>query len=99
MLELDRFATQNGGLLWLLAVGAIAILFLIGSGALYATLLINGVLTIGNALISLGATAPAVAGTYVGAYARRFIKQNTFEIVLLTVLIIIGANLIRRALA
>tara|TARA_R110002110_G_scaffold274117_3_gene489336 strand:+ start:205 stop:963 length:759 start_codon:yes stop_codon:yes gene_type:complete len=47
--------------------------------------------------ISAAATLPAVAGFYVGAYVRQFIGQKTFRTAILLFLIVIGLNLLRRA--
>jgi len=77
-------------------VGAIAVFFLIGSVALYVTLFANGVLTTAGVLLSAAAAVPAVIATYAGNYLRRFIDQRQFERALLVVLILIGANLMRR---
>lgn len=83
-LEKDDFVTTVG------------LLFLISSATLYATLAANGVLTPQNALVSLLAALPVMAGVWLGGRIRSRVAQKTFERVLLVVLVAIGLNLIRR---
>jgi len=48
--------------------------------------------------ISAVASLPAVAGFYLGSWVRQFIGQNLFRTAILFFLILIGLNLLRRAL-
>ena len=85
-LEKDAFVTTIG------------LLFVVASATLYTTLAAVGVLTFDNAVGSLVAAIPVMAGVFIGTRLRSRIPQKTFERVLMVVLILVGLNLIRRAL-
>jgi len=84
-LEKDAFVTTIG------------LLFIVASLTLYSTLAVVGVVTFDNALASLVAALPVMAGVFLGTRLRNRIDQKVFERVLLVVLVLIGLNLIRRA--
>jgi len=79
-------------------VTTIGLLFIVASSTLYATLASVGVLTFDNALASLAAALPVMAGVFIGTRLRNRIHQKSFERVLMVVLVLIGLNLIRRGL-
>ncbi len=79
-------------------VTTIGLLFIVASTTLYTTLAFVGVITIENATASLIAALPVMLGVFVGTRLRNRIDQKVFERILLVVLVLIGLNLIRRAL-
>ena len=79
-------------------VTTIGLLFVIASLTLYSTFAVVGVLTFDNAIGSLIAAVPVMAGVFIGTRLRSRIPQKTFERVLMVVLILVGLNLIRRGL-
>jgi hypothetical protein len=58
----------------------------------------NGVIHSGNIVYSLSACVPAMAGMWIGQKIRMKIPQDTFRKVLLVTFLVIGINLIRRAI-
>jgi uncharacterized membrane protein YfcA len=82
-----------------LFTAAIAFMFLVGAVSLIAFLAGRGVLGPGEAAASALAVIPAFAGIYAGQKIRARVSQATFEKAVLVVLILIGINLLRRALA
>lgn len=79
-------------------VGSIALLFLVGGVTLYATLFLNGLLTLELVGLSAAGAVPMGAGLLLGGRLRERIPQRTFERLLLLVLFLIGINLVRRGL-
>lgn len=75
-----------------------AFLFLAGATALYLMLIFNGLLTLDEATVSLAAALPTLAGVWLGQRLRNRIPQETFNRLLLILLLIIGLNLLRRSL-
>lgn len=73
-----------------------ALLFLVGSTALYVMLTANGLLTMDKAVTSLVAALPTLAGVWLGQRLRGRIREQTFNRLLLGLLFIIGLNLVRR---
>ncbi len=57
----------------------------------------NGMLNAETTPLSVFACAPGMVGILIGEYIRKFIDQETFAKVLLIALLLIGLNLIRRA--
>lgn len=58
----------------------------------------NGILDLPTAKLSAAACLPGFAGMWLGTWLRGHFDQETFRKVLLVVLLLIGLNLIRRAL-
>ena len=56
-----------------------------------------GILTADLAEVSLYACLPAIAGFLAGQWLRRYIDQEAFRKVLLAFLLLLGLNLIRKA--
>lgn len=79
-------------------VAAVALLFFTGSLPLFLGLVANGILTPHQILLSALSALPVIAGLVIGRLLRRRVPQARFEKVLFAVLIVIGLNLIRRAL-
>ena len=65
---------------------------------LYATLFLNGLLTLELVGLSAAGAVPMGAGLLLGGRLRERIPQRTFERLLLLVLFLIGINLVRRGL-
>ncbi|MDD9878923.1 MAG: sulfite exporter TauE/SafE family protein [Magnetovibrio sp.] len=88
MLKLDKDDwVQTVGLVWF-----------IGSVPLTYAYWRNGMLNAETAPLSAYACVPGMLGIWLGEVVRRRINQETFRKVMLTALLIIGLNLIRRAL-
>lgn len=79
-------------------VAAVALLFFTGSLPLFLGLVAHGILSPHQILLSALSALPVIAGLVIGRLLRRRVSQATFEKVLFAVLIVIGLNLIRRAL-
>ena len=77
-------------------VTTIGLLFVIAAATFYTTLATAGILSLENAVGSLVAAIPVMAGVFIGTRLRNRINQKTFERVLLVILIVVGLNLIRR---
>jgi len=88
-LELDKET-------WIRTVGLI---WFMGSVPLAIAYWQNGILDADTIPLSAFACLPAMAGLFAGVVVRRRIAQETFSKVLLAALIVIGLNLIRRALS
>lgn len=72
--------------------------FVAGMIPLQGTLLASGYLNGYGALLSVGAMGPVLAGMHLGRALRDRIPQRLFRNVILAVLLVIGANLIRRGM-
>ena len=81
----DEFV-RTVGIVWCSAAVPVALLYA-GKGIIHED----------NALLSLLACVPAMAGIWVGQHIRRRISQELFQRVLLITLLVMGLNLIRRA--
>lgn len=81
-----------------LLVATAALCFLFGGVPLYASLAAGGVLGPSELAASALGAVPVLAGTWLGVRVRSRIDQRTFQRVLLTVLVLVGLNLMRRGL-
>ncbi len=81
-----------------LFVGAIGLIWFCAAIPLTAAYAYHGVLTAELAVWSLAACVPALGGFLLGQWVRLRIDQETFRKVLLVALLLLGLNLIRRAL-
>ena len=79
---------------WVRVVGLV---WFLGSLPLTYAYWDNGVFTAERIPISAFACLPGMAGILIGEHLRRYIDQDTFAKVLLGALLLIGLNLIRRA--
>ena len=79
-------------------VGSTGFLFFVGSLPLCLGFWHNGMLTGPVALVSLGMIIPTLAGFTVGEVIRRRIDARRFKTILLVFFLLIGFNLVRRAL-
>lgn len=94
-------------ILYLMALGVgkeafvttMAMVFLSASGPLYGTLAAHGIVTGAMLVVSAGGTVLAFAGMAGGTWARNRIPEATFRRTILLILLLIGANLIRKGLA
>ncbi len=80
-------------------VASIALVYFTGTIPLGAVLALHGVLGPAEALLAVLATGPVFAGLLVGQWLRARIDQAMFRRILLVMLLLIGLNLVRRALA
>lgn len=87
-LELDRDAF----------VQTIGMVFFVGATSLVIGLAANGIYTEGAWLPGLLSLIPVITGQVIGHAVRRFIPQEAFRKVVLVTVVVIGFNLIRRAL-
>ena len=81
--------------LWARTIGTI---WLIGAVPLTLFYWQNGVLNPGNIWLSIGACVPGMIGILIGERIRSYVNEEKFRKVLLIALLIVGLNLIRRAL-
>ena len=79
-------------------IRTVALVWLLGSVPLTIAYWQNGILNADTVPLTAYACLPAMVGILVGSIVRRRISQETFHKVLLAVLVVIGLNLIRRAL-
>lgn len=79
-------------------VGSIAALFVVSGLPLYGGLAVQGVLTPEVALLSAAGAVPVFVGVALGRPLRQRVSQRGFQRILLFVLLVMGLNLIRRAL-
>lgn len=77
---------------------SVATIWLIGAIPLTLFYWQNGVLNPGNIWLSIGACVPGMIGILIGERIRGYVNEEIFRKVLLVVLLIVGLNLIRRAL-
>ena len=75
-------------------VGAISLVYAVGSVPLYGSLAWHGVLGMEEALLSLAAIAPAMLGLFLGQQVRRRVPQEKFRLMILGMLILIGMKFI-----
>lgn len=79
-------------------VQAVGMSLMIATAAWLAALLGQGALSRTTALISLGALAPAVVGMSAGIWLRGRIPEDRFRTIVFLFLLLLGLNLIRKAL-
>jgi hypothetical protein len=79
-------------------IGAVGVIWFLGAIPLVILFYMNGIVHSGNIGYSLSACLPAMAGMWAGQKIRQKIPQETFRKVLLVTLLLIGINLIRRAI-
>ncbi|MEM7254802.1 MAG: sulfite exporter TauE/SafE family protein [Pseudomonadota bacterium] len=79
-------------------VAAIAVLYLSGVLSLYSTLALTGELTRTGIILSIGATLPTLLGVWLGSLVRQRVSEVQFRRALVIALLIIAANLLRKAL-
>jgi uncharacterized protein len=72
-------------------IQGMGLIFLTSSAALGLALSGHGVMHLSNALLSAVALAPSLAGYYVGESYRRKLPQETFRLVFLLGLLVLGA--------
>ncbi len=80
-------------------IAAVTLFFIVGGVPLYGSLAWHGVLNQKVLIASTGAAAIALAGVAIGSQLRRFVRQETFERILIGSLLVIGLNLIWRGFA
>ena len=78
-------------------IGAVGVIWFLGAVPLAVLFYLNGIIHGGNVAYSLAACLPALAGMWIGQHIRQKIDQDTFRKVLMVTLLVIGLNLIRRA--
>ncbi len=78
-------------------VGSIAMFFSLWAFTLYFSLFVNGLIQIETIVASAIGAVPVMAGVWAGRAVRDRVPQKTFERLLLLVLLLIGLNLVRRA--
>ena len=81
-----------------LFVAVVAMMFLSGALPLYGMLVVYGVLDWDTLLFGVAGLVPFMIGVFVGQSLRRRLPQEKFRYLILFVLILIGANLVRRGL-
>ncbi len=81
-----------------LFVAVVAMMFLSGALPLYGMLVVYGVLDWDTVLFGVAGLVPVMLGVFVGQSLRRRLPQEKFRYLILFVLILIGANLVRRGL-
>lgn len=79
-------------------VRAIALSFMISAAVLGIGLVSQGGFGWGLALLSLAALAPAFTGLYAGRYLRDRLSQDRFRLCVMLFLLLLGLNLLRKAL-
>lgn len=79
-------------------VRATGLLLFAGSIPLFLGYVAEGYLTGPLALVSLGVMIPTLAGLLLGERLRRRLSEQTFRNILMVVFLLIGLNLIRRAI-
>jgi len=79
-------------------VAATGVMIFAGTIPLIGGLWQNGLITGPSAILSLAMTAPAIAGFAVGERLRRDLDAKRFRTVVLAVFLVMGLNLIRKAL-
>ena len=77
-------------------VAAISMTFVVATVPLYGTLIYTGVLSAPALMVSVAALAPVVAGMAVGTRWRAGMSERAFAKFLGILLIVAGANLVRR---
>lgn len=82
-----------------LFVAAIALIGLIAAALTALLLAHHSALEANTLLLSLLAVVPTLAGTFVGTWLRRFVDEGAFRKVVAVALLVIGANLLRKALS
>jgi len=80
-------------------VGTVSFWNLFGSLPLFGGLIWHGYLTLPIAAASGGGALVSILGVWAGTWARRYLPQAVFRRILLLILVLVGANLIRRSLA
>lgn len=80
-------------------VASVALTFFAAMVPLYIALAVYGVLGLEELALAAVATVPAFAGLFVGQRLRARVDQARFRRMLIVVLLLIGMNLIRKALA
>ena len=79
-------------------IGAVGVIWFLGAVPLVVLFYLNGIIHSGNVGYSIAGCVPAMAGMWCGQHVRKKIDQETFRKVLLITLLVIGINLIRRAI-
>lgn len=79
-------------------VGSVGLIWFAGAVPLTLSFWLNGMLDAQSLPLSAAACLPGMAGILIGEKIRNWINQETFRKVMLLLLVIIGINLIRRAL-
>lgn len=79
-------------------VRAIALSFMISAAMLGAGLVGQGGFGLEQALLSTGALAPAFLGMYAGRFLRNRLSQQRFRQCVMLFLLVLGLNLLRKAL-
>ena len=79
-------------------VRAVGLVWFAGSISLVLGYLENGILNSSTAPLSALACVPGFLGLWLGTILRRHIAQETFRKILLLALLVVGLNLVRRAL-
>ncbi len=79
-------------------VRVIGLVWLTGAVPLTASYLANGILNAHTTPLSIYACLPGMLGILVGELIRKRINQDTFRKVILALLLLVGLNLIRRAI-
>jgi uncharacterized membrane protein YfcA len=77
-------------------IGTTATCFTVGFAALYLNLALNGLISRDVLIISVAAAVPTILGYGLGRKLSRRIGQQTFEYIILSVLGLVGLNLLRR---
>lgn len=79
-------------------IAYMAVILLTGTIPLYIALAYFGILGINEALLSLLLVAPVLAGMAVGRRLRSLIPEERFRVAIMVMLLLIAANLVRKAL-
>ncbi len=79
-------------------IGAIGLTFGFGTLVLLIVMSLFGLFTVAHSVATILAILPMVAGMWLGRKLQHRVSERHFRIALLSVLIVIGLNLIRRAL-
>jgi len=79
-----------------LFVAVVAMVFLSGGLPLYVVLVWYGVLDWDAAIFGAVGVVPVMLGVFAGQHLRRRVPQDRFRLMILAVLMLIGANLVRR---